>query len=171
MNLFLDSAAHVTIVIVARTEFWWNPRRPDQPSLWENKIQLSELFFNEIIQHPVLIDMNTLTALKRSPLGLDLYLCGLPGVHAEAPAAAQGTGMAERFLSARTRPETPFSLVNSHPFGSARQSGPLTARGKGITCTNERFCNKPATYGFSMALALRNGIALLIRLAIPFVQC
>ena len=31
-------------------------------------------FFNEIINHPVPLDMNTLTALKRSPLGLDLYM-------------------------------------------------------------------------------------------------
>ena len=31
-------------------------------------------FFNEIINHPVPLDMNTLTALKRSTLGLDLYL-------------------------------------------------------------------------------------------------
>ena len=30
--------------------------------------------FNEIISHPVPLNMNTLTALKRSPLGLDLYL-------------------------------------------------------------------------------------------------
>ena len=42
--------------------------------LWESKIHLSEPFFNEIIQHPVPLDMNTLTALKRSTLGLDLYL-------------------------------------------------------------------------------------------------
>ena len=55
-------------------EYWWNPQRPDQPSLWDSKIELSEKFFNEIINHPVPIDMNTLTALKRSPLGLDLYL-------------------------------------------------------------------------------------------------
>ena len=31
-------------------------------------------FFNEIVSHPVPLDMNTLKALKRSPLGLDLYL-------------------------------------------------------------------------------------------------
>ena len=30
--------------------------------------------FNEIIRHPVPLDMNTLTALKRCSLGLDLYL-------------------------------------------------------------------------------------------------
>ena len=64
--------ATAAALIADLTDFWWNPRRPDQPSLWESKIHLSEPFFNEIIQHPVPIDMNTLTALKRSPLGLDL---------------------------------------------------------------------------------------------------
>ena len=42
--------------------------------MWESKIELSEKFFNEIIRHPVPIDMNTLTSLKRCSLGLDLYL-------------------------------------------------------------------------------------------------
>ena len=55
-------------------EYWWNPQRPDQPSLWDSKIELSEKFFQEIISHPVPIDMNTLAALKRCSLGLDLYL-------------------------------------------------------------------------------------------------
>ena len=60
--------------VVDRGEFWWNERKPAQPSLWDSEIRLGEDFFNEIISHPVPIDMNTLTALKRSPLGLDLYL-------------------------------------------------------------------------------------------------
>ena len=60
--------------IADRTEFWWNERKPDEPSLWQSKIELGEKFFQEIIQHPVPIDMNTLTALKRCALGLDLYL-------------------------------------------------------------------------------------------------
>ena len=38
------------------------------------KIELGEKFFQEITTHPVPIDMNTLTALKRCALGLDLYL-------------------------------------------------------------------------------------------------
>ena len=42
--------------------------------LWESKIRLGEDFYNEIIQHPVPLDMNTLTALRRCALGLDLYL-------------------------------------------------------------------------------------------------
>ena len=35
---------------------------------------MGEKFFHEIIQHPVPINMNTLKALKRCALGLDLYL-------------------------------------------------------------------------------------------------
>ena len=66
--------AAVNSLIARRTEFWWNERKPDQPSLWESKIELGEDLFNEIINHPVPIDMNTLMALKRCALGLDLYL-------------------------------------------------------------------------------------------------
>ena len=57
--------AAVNSLIARRTEFWWNERKPDQPSLWESKIELGEDLFNEIINHPVPIDMNTLMALKR----------------------------------------------------------------------------------------------------------
>ena len=64
----------VSSAIADRGAFWWNERKHDQPSLWESKIYLGEVFFNEIINHPVPIDMNILKALKRSALGLDLYL-------------------------------------------------------------------------------------------------
>ena len=66
--------ATVNSLIARRTEFWWNPKRPDESTLWESKIELGEDFFSEIISHPVPIDMNTLKALKRSSLGIDLYL-------------------------------------------------------------------------------------------------
>ena len=64
----------VTSSVADKQEFWWSNHKPDELSLWESKIELGEKFFNEIIRHPVPLDMNTLTALKRSPLGLDLYL-------------------------------------------------------------------------------------------------
>ena len=64
----------VSSLIAERGEFWWNERKPGEPVLWDSKIYLGEAFFNEIIRHPVPLDMNTLTALKRSSLGLDLYL-------------------------------------------------------------------------------------------------
>ena len=63
-----------TALVAELTDFWWNPKHPDQTGLWESKVRLSEVFFNEIVSHPVPLDMNTLKALKRSPLGLDLYL-------------------------------------------------------------------------------------------------
>ena len=66
--------ASVNSLVADRTEFWWNPKRPDDRTLWENSIRLGEEFFNEVIAHPVPIDVNTLRALTRSPLGLDLYL-------------------------------------------------------------------------------------------------
>ena len=66
--------ARVTSPVADKHEFWWNARKPNEASLWDSKIELSEKFFNEIISHPVPIDMNTLTALKRCALGLDLYL-------------------------------------------------------------------------------------------------
>ena len=64
----------VSSAIADQGEFWWNERKPDERSLWQSKIELGEKFFQEIISHPVPIDMNTLKALKRSTLGLDLYL-------------------------------------------------------------------------------------------------
>ena len=64
----------VSSAIADRGEFWWNPRRPDEPVLWDSTIELGEKFFAEIIACPVPIDMHVLKAMKRSPLGLDLYL-------------------------------------------------------------------------------------------------
>ena len=60
--------------IVDRGEFWWDPKRPDDRSLFDSKIRLGEDFFNEVINRPVPLNMNALAALKRSALGLDFYL-------------------------------------------------------------------------------------------------
>ena len=67
-------SASVNSPIASRTGFWWNERKCGELGLWDSKIELGEKFFQEIINHPVPLDMNTLKALKRSPLGLDLYL-------------------------------------------------------------------------------------------------
>ena len=67
-------SASVNAPLASRTEFWWNPRQPHEHALWESRIELGEKFFQEIVRHPVPLDMNILRALRRSPLGLDLYL-------------------------------------------------------------------------------------------------
>ena len=69
-----NSKRFISSLIADRGEFWWNERKTAEPVLWDSKIRLGEDFFNEIIRHPVPLDMNTLTSLKRSSLGLDLYL-------------------------------------------------------------------------------------------------
>ena len=74
--LYEDARGEATLnaPIARLTEFWWSERQPDARSLWESKIELGEDFFNEIIRCPIPIDLNTLHAMKRSPIGLDLYL-------------------------------------------------------------------------------------------------
>ena len=60
--------------IASGTGFWWSERTPGGPGLWDSKIELGEKFFEEIIRHPVPLDMNILKAMKRSSLGIDFYL-------------------------------------------------------------------------------------------------
>ena len=69
-----ETDLRVSSLIADRTELWWDVKRPEEPVLWNSTIRLGEEFFNEIIRKPVPLDMNTLKALKRSSLGLDLYL-------------------------------------------------------------------------------------------------
>ena len=68
-----DHKVVVSSFVAERAEFWWSAREPNAPSLWDSTIELGEKFFNEIIAHPIPIDLHTLKALKWSPLGLDLY--------------------------------------------------------------------------------------------------
>ena len=60
--------------ITTEAHLWWNRRRPDDPVLWNSTIELGAKFFREVVKQPVPIDMNVLKAMKRSSLGLDLYL-------------------------------------------------------------------------------------------------
>ena len=74
--LYEDARGEATLnaPIARLTEFWWSERQPDARSLWESKIELGEDLFNEIIRCPIPIDLNTLRAMKRSPLDLYLWL-------------------------------------------------------------------------------------------------
>lgn len=72
-----DNSGHRTamqnMLIADRASLWWEPANPNQQSLFESSVRLSEAFYNEIIDNPVPIDMRALNALKRSPLALDIY--------------------------------------------------------------------------------------------------
>ena len=68
-----DSEARVNSYVADRTLFWWAIPNPDQPGLFDSSIRLGEEFYNEIINHPLPLDMHILRALSRCSLGLDLY--------------------------------------------------------------------------------------------------
>jgi hypothetical protein len=59
--------------IADRHMLWWDPKQPDQRSLFDSTVVLSERFFDEIRTSPVPIDMRAMKALKKSPLALDIY--------------------------------------------------------------------------------------------------
>ena len=56
-------------------ELWWDPRRPEQDDLFRSRLVLTQEFFEELVRHPVPLDMRALRhlAAMRSPLALDLY--------------------------------------------------------------------------------------------------
>ena len=57
-------SASVNAPLASRTEFWWNPKQPHGRALWESRIELGEKFFQEIVSHPVPLDMNILKAQR-----------------------------------------------------------------------------------------------------------
>jgi hypothetical protein len=58
---------------VSKADLWWNPKTPDQSTLFESTLTIGEDFFKEIINYPIPIDMDALKALKKSPMALDIY--------------------------------------------------------------------------------------------------
>jgi hypothetical protein len=62
-----------TLDVARKYDLWWNPKDPGQATIWESTVELGESFYETITRHPFPVDMRVLKALKRSPLGLDLY--------------------------------------------------------------------------------------------------
>ena len=60
--------------VAVRTNFWWEPGQFKKVANWRSTIELGKEFFEEIREHPVPIDLNVLRAMKRSSLGVDVYL-------------------------------------------------------------------------------------------------
>jgi hypothetical protein len=52
---------------------WWDVKDTEQKLLWGSYLILNDDFFRAILTNPVPVRMMTLLALKKSPLGLDLY--------------------------------------------------------------------------------------------------
>jgi len=59
--------------VIEKYDLWWQPKHPEQMSLWESTLTLGKNFYEEIINHPIPLDLDALKALKRSPLAIDIY--------------------------------------------------------------------------------------------------
>ena len=84
-----QGTASVSSFVADRTELWWDPKRPDERTLWESKIELGVRFFQEIIPSPS-------AAGHEYPEGPQALFAGpgpvsmahLPHLHAPVPAAS-----------------------------------------------------------------------------------
>lgn len=65
--------AWINMQVAPKGMLWWDEKKPNQSTLFENWVHLGEDFFKAITSSPVPVDMRILKALKRSPLALDFY--------------------------------------------------------------------------------------------------
>ncbi len=68
-----EGTAWLNMQVSRKGMLWWNPRHPEQGTLWNSWIELEPDFFEAITAAPIPVDTRALRALKRSPLALDLY--------------------------------------------------------------------------------------------------
>ena len=68
-----SGTAWLNMQVSRRGVLWWNPKTPEQSTLWNSWIEIEPDFFEAITAAPIPIDTRALKALKRSPLALDLY--------------------------------------------------------------------------------------------------
>lgn len=78
-------------------ELWWEAKDKDRQMLWNSYIVLSDDFFKAILTQPVPVRMLTLLAMKKSPLGLDLYAWATLEAY-KAQARRQGRFVAWKLL-------------------------------------------------------------------------
>lgn len=68
-----DMDAGVNLAVADSYELWWNPKNPEQGTVFSSFVKLGERFFEEVTQNPVPVDLRALQALKKSPMALDAY--------------------------------------------------------------------------------------------------
>lgn len=59
--------------VTAKGNVLWSTLFPNEPTLFENWIELSDNFYDFIVQKSVPVDMNVLHHIQNSPMALDLY--------------------------------------------------------------------------------------------------
>lgn len=62
------------VKVAPRFELWWSEKKPDEASLWNSYIEISEEFREAILSAPVPLRTDILKGLHKSPLALDVYM-------------------------------------------------------------------------------------------------
>ena len=68
-----DRMGGINMALADSYELWWNPKQPDQQSLFTSSVRLGERFYQEVTERPVPVDLRVLRELKKSPMQLDIY--------------------------------------------------------------------------------------------------
>lgn len=59
--------------LVHQTQMWWDPVRDHDTDKPMTRVELSKPFFDELISHPVPLDLRALATLRKSPFAMDIY--------------------------------------------------------------------------------------------------
>lgn len=68
-----DRIADIGYRLADSATLWWEAGDPRQRGLWLSAVVLSEKFYREVVERPIPVDLRAMKALRRSPLGLDIY--------------------------------------------------------------------------------------------------
>lgn len=63
----------ISLDILSGGTVFWDPKSPEQDTLWESNLILTQEYFDELIKAPVPLDMRAVAILKNSCLQLDIY--------------------------------------------------------------------------------------------------
>lgn len=70
-----ENERHIyNVVPVTKANLWWSPKQPEQASLFDSTITLSQEFFQEIVRNPIVFRLEALKLLSKSPMAIDLYI-------------------------------------------------------------------------------------------------
>ena len=69
-----DHRTRKNINIAPTSVLWWDFKNPQQGSMWNSYIEISEELREAILRNPVPLHTDMLAALKKSPLALDVYM-------------------------------------------------------------------------------------------------
>ena len=65
--------AHSGFSLLNKAKVWREPMELSKATPMPPKVELSKPFFDELLRHPIPIDMRALNALRKSPLAIDIY--------------------------------------------------------------------------------------------------